>query len=90
MATSKNDALGENCFSQKKEPHNSLVLTVVIAEVVNLLLSIGTTNKLHQSAKKGAPFLRTHSSNPPLFRNKRFALNEMFQRNASKFSIFYV
>ena len=28
--------------------------------------------------------------NMPLFRNKRFALNEMFQRNASKFSIFYV
>ena len=26
----------------------------------------------------------------PLFRNKRFALNEMFQRNASKFAIFYV
>ena len=25
-----------------------------------------------------------------LFRNKRFALNKMFQRNASKFSIFYV
>ena len=25
-----------------------------------------------------------------LFRNKRFALNEMFQRNASKFAIFYV
>ena len=24
-----------------------------------------------------------------LFRNKRFALNEMFQRNASKFAIFY-
>ena len=26
----------------------------------------------------------------PLFRNKRFVLNEMFQRNASKFAIFYV
>ena len=26
----------------------------------------------------------------PLFRNKRFALNKMFQRNASKFAIFYV
>ena len=25
-----------------------------------------------------------------LFRKKRFALNEMFQRNASKFAIFYV
>ena len=25
-----------------------------------------------------------------LFRNKRFALNEMFQQNASKFAIFYV
>ena len=25
-----------------------------------------------------------------LFRNKRFALNEMFQRNASKLAIFYV
>ena len=25
-----------------------------------------------------------------LFRNKRLALNEMFQRNASKFAIFYV
>ena len=25
-----------------------------------------------------------------LFRNKRFVLNEMFQRNASKFAIFYV
>ena len=25
-----------------------------------------------------------------LFINKRFALNEMFQRNASKFAIFYV
>ena len=25
-----------------------------------------------------------------LFRNKRFALNEMFQRNASKYAIFYV
>ena len=25
----------------------------------------------------------------PLFRNKRFALNEMFQRNASKFAISY-
>ena len=25
-----------------------------------------------------------------LFRNKRFALNEMFQRNASKFALFYV
>ena len=24
-----------------------------------------------------------------LFRNKRFALNEVFQRNASKFAIFY-
>ena len=29
-------------------------------------------------------------SNPTLFRNKRFALNEMFQQNASKFAIFYV
>ena len=29
-------------------------------------------------------------SNVPLFRNKRFALNEMFHRNASKFAIFYV
>ena len=27
---------------------------------------------------------------PSLFINKRFALNEMFQRNASKFAIFYV
>ena len=26
----------------------------------------------------------------PLFINKRFALNEMLQRNASKFAIFYV
>ena len=25
-----------------------------------------------------------------LFRNKRFALNKMFQQNASKFAIFYV
>ena len=25
-----------------------------------------------------------------LFRNNRFALNEMFQRSASKFAIFYV
>ena len=25
-----------------------------------------------------------------LFRNKRFALNKMFQQNASKFTIFYV
>ena len=25
-----------------------------------------------------------------LFRNKRFALSEMFQRNASKFAVFYV
>ena len=25
-----------------------------------------------------------------LFRNKRFALNEMLQQNASKFAIFYV
>ena len=25
-----------------------------------------------------------------LFMNKRFALNDMFQRNASKFAIFYV
>ena len=25
-----------------------------------------------------------------LFRNKRFALNELFQRNASKFAIFYI
>ena len=25
-----------------------------------------------------------------LFRNKRFALNEMFQRNASKFAILYI
>ena len=25
-----------------------------------------------------------------LFKNKRFALNEMFERNASKFAIFYV
>ena len=25
-----------------------------------------------------------------LFRNKRFALNEMFQQNTSKFAIFYV
>ena len=30
------------------------------------------------------------SSAAPLFRNKRFALNEMFQQNASKFAIFYV
>ena len=28
--------------------------------------------------------------NLALFRNKRFSLNEMFQRNASKFAIFYV
>ena len=27
---------------------------------------------------------------PPLFINKRFALNKMFQWNASKFAIFYV
>ena len=26
----------------------------------------------------------------PLFRIKRFALNEMFQRNTSKFAVFYV
>ena len=30
------------------------------------------------------------SLNVTLFRNKRFALNEMFQRNASKFAIFHV
>ena len=29
-------------------------------------------------------------SHTSLFRKKRFALNEMFQRNASKFAIFYV
>ena len=29
-------------------------------------------------------------SSTSLFRNKRFALNKMFQRNASKFAIFYV
>ena len=29
-------------------------------------------------------------NNYSLFRNKRFALNEMFQQNASKFAIFYV
>ena len=28
--------------------------------------------------------------NGALFRNKRFELNKMFQRNASKFAIFYV
>ena len=28
--------------------------------------------------------------NVSLFKNKRFALNKMFQRNASKFAIFYV
>ena len=27
---------------------------------------------------------------PTLFRNKRFAFNEMFQQNASKFAIIYV
>ena len=31
-----------------------------------------------------------HIGKKALFRNKRFALNKMFQRNASKFAIFYV
>ena len=49
-------------------------------------------NKLNFFAQKKLDFLvssllKKYSS---LFRNKRFALNEMFQRNASKFSIFYV
>ena len=35
-------------------------------------------------------FVQESCSFLPLFRNKRFALNEMFQRNASKFAIFYV
>ena len=30
------------------------------------------------------------NNNKPLFKNKRFALNEMFQQNASKFAIFHV
>ena len=34
-------------------------------------------------------FFPVQNINPTLFRNKRFALNEMFQRNASKFAIFY-
>ena len=35
------------------------------------------------------PLWTLEDDDPPLFRNKRFALNEMFQRNASKFAIFY-
>ena len=36
-------------------------------------------------------FLVLHVPTPAsLFINKRFALNEMFQRNASKLAIFYV
>ena len=34
--------------------------------------------------------IKLHCTMGPLFRNKRLALNEMFQRNASKFAIFYV
>ena len=32
----------------------------------------------------------TQEEGKSLFRNKRFALNEMFEQNASKFAIFYV
>ena len=45
----------------------------------------------HMTSKKiaaGAYVIREGETS--LFINKRFALNEMFQRNASKFAIFYV
>ena len=35
-------------------------------------------------------YVHLFSVHVPLFINKRFALNEMFQRNTSKFAIFYV
>ena len=36
------------------------------------------------------PDLCYNITDPTLFRNKRFALNEMFQQNTSKFAVFYV
>ena len=40
-------------------------------------------------ARKG-PIFQEYNTVHTLFRNKKFELNEMFQRNASKFATFYV
>ena len=43
-----------------------------------------------QNANQERGILLHMSYTNKLFRNKRFSLNKMFQRNASKFAIFYV
>ena len=54
------------------------------AEIWKKCNNLGKPRCLPQRLK--STFLNIDS----LFRNKRFALNKMFQRNASKFAIFYV
>ena len=45
---------------------------------------------VHPNANSEALFWTSSAAAMSLFRNKKFALSEMFQRNASKFAIFYV
>ena len=47
-------------------------------------------NPVEEEAKELALARNEAQINKTLFRKKRFALNEMFQQNASKFAIFYV
>ena len=65
---------------------NSLHFQPVFISITNaiLILAVGFSI-IYISTLHG-----TKSSSKSHFRNKRFALNEMFQRNASKFAIFYV
>ena len=51
---------------------------------MNYIHTLNFCERFYKTHNKATTYVIT------LFRNKRFELNEMFQRNASKFAIFYV
>ena len=76
---------------------------IEISFFIFTLLEVRFNRSMYFSTKsclflKWCPYIRKSKKiytyyfrkNHTLFRNKRFALNEMFQPNASKFAIFYI
>ena len=69
-------------------PFKNLVLPKQLQEYTIMNIEPIEEHEKHKFAGQGAVSKKVSES--LLFRNKRFALNEMFQRNGSKFVIIYV
>ena len=78
-------------MKQFKIPGKTLVNFLLSLED-NYLKEVPYHNSLHAAdvTQSTHVLLNSHALEVTLFINKRFALNEMFQRSASKFAIFYV